>query len=120
MDYDGIRVSWKIYCIETAYELYKQYGRERYIEMLNIINEAWRGNVDAYLAGVIRGVARFISVYEGEYSRERLVQQLARTHPKTITQLAQKDTGSSANRHMRQILRLYNGASRETSLPLKN
>ena len=50
-----------------------------------------------------------ISVYEGEYSRERLVQQLA-----------QKDTGSSANRHMRQILRIYNGASREMSLPLKN
>ena len=50
----------------------------------------------------------------------RLVQQLARTHPKTITKLAQKDTGSSANRHMRQILRIYNGASREMSLPLKN
>lgn len=81
--YDGIRAAWKIYCIETAYELYKQYGRERYIEMLNIINEAWKGNVDSYLTGVIRGVARFISVYEGEYSRERLVQQLARTHPKT-------------------------------------
>lgn len=118
--YDGIRAPWKIYCIETAYELYKQYGCERYVEMLHIINEAWKGNVDAYLAGVIRGVARFISVYEGEYSRERLVQQLARTHPKTITQLAQKDTGSSANRHMRQILRIYNGASREMSLPLKN
>ena len=96
------------------------YGYERYVEMLHIINEAWKGNVDSYLAGVIRGVARFISVYEGEYSRERLVQQLARTHPKTITQLAQKDTGSSANRHMRQILRIYNGASREMSLPLKN
>lgn len=25
-----------------------------------------------------------------------------------------------ANRHMRQILRIYNGASREMSLPLKN
>ena len=36
------------------------------------------------------------------------------------TSLAQKDTGSSANRHMRQILRIYNGASREMSLPLKN
>ena len=95
-------------------------GCERYVEMLRIINEAWKGNVDAYLAGVIRGVTRFISVYEGEYDRERLVQQLARTHPKTITQLAQKDTGSSANRHMRQILRIYNGASREMSLPLKN
>ena len=62
----------------------------------------------------------FFRAYEGEYDRERLVQQLARTHPKTITQLAQKDTGSSANRHMRQILRIYNGASREMSLPLKN
>ena len=65
-------------------------------------------------------IAENFSEYEGEYSRERLVQQLARTHPKTITQLAQKDTGSSANRHMRQILRIYNGASREMSLPLKN
>ena len=115
-------ITWNGYILDghTRYELYKQYGCERYVEMLHIINEAWKGNVDAYLAGVIRGVARFISVYEGEYSRERLVQQLARTHPKTITQLAQKDTGSSANRHMRQILRIYNGASREMSLPLKN
>ena len=54
-------------------------------------------------------IAENFSEYEGEYSRERLVQQLA-----------QKDTGSSANRHMRQILRIYNGASREMSLPLKN
>lgn len=45
--YDGIRAPWKIYCIETAYELYKQYGCERYIEMLHIINEAWKGNVDS-------------------------------------------------------------------------
>lgn len=45
--YDGIRAPWKIYCIETAYELYKQYGCERYVEMLHIINEAWKGNVDS-------------------------------------------------------------------------
>ena len=45
--YDDIRAPWKIYCIETAYELYKQYGCERYVEMLHIINEAWKGNVDS-------------------------------------------------------------------------
>ncbi|MDU8725195.1 hypothetical protein RX476_10375 [Faecalibacterium prausnitzii] len=33
--------------------------------MLRIINEAWRGNVDAYLAGVIRGVARFCRIVLG-------------------------------------------------------
>jgi len=63
--YDGIRAPWKIYCIETAYELYKQYGCERYVEMLRIINEAWKGNVDSYLAGVIRGVARFCRIVLG-------------------------------------------------------
>ena len=63
--YDGIRAPWKIYCIETAYELYKQYGCERYVEMLRIINEAWKGNVDAYLAGVIRGVACFCRIVLG-------------------------------------------------------
>ena len=63
--YDGIRAPWKIYCIETAYELYKQYGCERYVEMLHIINEAWKGNVDSYLAGVIRGVARFCRIVLG-------------------------------------------------------
>ena len=30
------------------YELHKQYGCERYVEMLRIINEAWKGNVDSY------------------------------------------------------------------------
>ena len=67
--YDGIRAPWKIYCIETAYELYKQYGCERYVEMLHIINEAWKGNVDSYLAGVIRGVARFATVHDAIHIR---------------------------------------------------
>ena len=47
------------------YELHKQYGCERYVEMLHIINEAWKGNVDSYLAGVIRGVARFCRIVLG-------------------------------------------------------
>ena len=72
----------------ARYSFFIPFLHTRYVEILHIINEAWKGNVDSYLAGVIRGVARFISVYEGEYSRKRLVQQLARTHPKTITQLA--------------------------------
>ena len=45
--YDGIRAPWKIYCIGTAYELYKQYGHGHYVEMLRIIGEAWKGNVDS-------------------------------------------------------------------------
>ena len=56
---------------------------------------------------------------QGEYSRERLVLRLRTVHPKTITRLAQNDTGSVADRHMKQILSIYNGAGRTHNLPCK-
>ena len=37
------------------------------------------------------------------YSRERLVGRLRTVYPKTITRLAQNDTGNVADRHMKQI-----------------
>ena len=38
---------------------------------------------------------------------------------KTITRLAQNDTGNVADRHMKQILSIYNGAGRAHNLPGK-
>mgnify|MGYP004501603521 CR=1 FL=1 len=53
------------------------------------------------------------------YNRERLVGRLRTVHPKTITRLAQNDTGNVADRHMKQILSIYNGAGRTHNLPCK-
>ena len=64
-------------------------------------------------------MARFLALYQGEYSRERLVGRLRTVHPKTITRLAQNGTGNVADRHMKQILSIYNGAGRAHSLPCK-
>ena len=36
-----------------------------------------------------------------------------------ITKIARKDTGNIADRHMKQILEIYNGSSRSLSLPVK-
>lgn len=44
---------------------------------------------------------------------------LQRKNPKTITKNARKDTGNTADRHMKQILEIYNGSSRSLSLPVK-
>ena len=54
-----------------------------------------------------------------KYSRDRLILRLRTVHPKTITRLAQNDTGNVADRHMKQILSIYNGAGRAHSLPCK-
>ena len=61
----------------------------------------------------------FKMIHQDEYSRERLVLRLRTVHPKIITRLAQNDTGNVADRHMKQILSIYNGAGRAHSLPCK-
>ena len=116
---DGIRAPWKIYCIRSAYYIYKSYGAALYREMLSILVDAWDGDSDSFLSGILHGMARFLALYQGEYSRERLVGRLRTVHPKTITRLAQNDTGNVADRHMKQILSIYNGAGRAHSLPCK-
>ena len=73
----------------------------------------------SFLSGILHGMARFLALYQGEYSRERLVLRLRTVHPKTITRLAQNGTGNVADRHMKQILSIYNGAGRAHSLPCK-
>ena len=115
----GIRAPWKIYCIRSAYYIYKSYGTALYHEMLSVLVDAWGGDSDSFLSGILHGMARFLALYQGEYSRERLILRLRTVHPKTITRLAQNDTGNVADRHMKQILSIYNGAGRAHSLPCK-
>lgn len=95
---DGIRAPWKIYCIRSAYYIYKSYGAALYREMLSILVDAWDGDSDSFLSGILHGMARFLALYQGEYSRERLILRLRTVHPKTITRLAQNDTGNVADR----------------------
>ena len=116
---DGIRAEWKIHCIRSAYYIYKNYGSDIYQEALKIIVEAWWGDSDSFLSGILHGVTRFVAMYRDEYSRERLIMRLGSVHPKTITKNARKDTGNIADRHMKQILEIYNGSSRSLSLPVK-
>ena len=116
---DGIRAPWKIYCIRSAYYIYKSYGASLYREMLSVLVDAWGGDSDSFLSGILHGMARFLALYQGEYSRERLILRLRTVHPKTITRLAQNGTGNVADRHMKQILSIYNGAGRTHNLPCK-
>ena len=46
---DGIRAPWKIYCIRSAYYIYKSYGTALYHEMLSVLVDAWDGDSDSFL-----------------------------------------------------------------------
>ena len=93
-----------------------------------IFEAVWHKDSDSYLRAVTSTIGRIRQKieddkdhprYQGEYSRERLILRLRTVHPKTITRLAQNGTGNVADRHMKQILSIYNGAGRAHSLPCK-
>lgn len=52
---DGIRAPWKIYCIRSAYYIYKSYGASLYREMLSVLVDAWGGDSDSFLSGILHG-----------------------------------------------------------------
>ena len=116
---DSYRAPWKIICIRTAFKEYKAYGADLYKEALTMLAKGWEGDPDSLRSGILQGMVRFVALYQGEYSRERLILRLRTVHPKTITRLAQNDTGNVADRHMKQILSIYNGAGRTHNLPCK-
>ena len=51
---DGIRAPWKIYCIRSAYYIYKSYGASLYREMLSVLVDAWGGDSDSFLSGILQ------------------------------------------------------------------
>ena len=65
-----------IAAIAKAYRLYKEYGPEQYVQILQLIYDTWNGaawSVTGYLLG---GVAVFLREYGEEYSRARFIKRL--------------------------------------------
>ena len=73
-----------IAAIAKAYRLYKEYGPEQYVQILQLIYDTWNGaawSVTGYLLG---GVAVFLREYGEEYSRRRFIKRLRSATYKTL------------------------------------
>ena len=96
---DGIRAPWKIYCIRSAYYIYKSYGAALYREMLSILVDAWDGDSDSFLSGILHGMARFLALYQGEYSRERGTSSTVRWRRSVRSSASSNQSCSSRHRN---------------------
>ena len=110
---------WKIICIRTAFKEYKAYGADLYKEALTMLAKGWEGDPDSLRSGILRGMVRFVALYQGEYDPERLVKRLHTVHPMTLVNDEKSLSGTVSYKYMMLILRTYNGASRRFNLPIK-
>lgn len=120
LDYDQARGSYRIGCVQTAFNIYKKIGEERYKEAMAILANAWSGEPNSFRAENVIGVSNFIDLYHGEYSSHRLLTQLRNVDPLTICRRGQAmGTGLSGyKKYLYQVYRIYNG-SRKNVLPMK-
>ena len=116
---DAYRAPWKIICIRTAFKEYKTYGADLYKEALTMLAKGWEGDPDSLRSGILRGMVRFVALYQGEYDPERLVKRLQTIHPMTLVRDEKAMSGTVSYKYMMLILRTYNGSSRSRSLPIK-
>ena len=98
-----------IVAIAKAYRLYKEYGPEQYVQILQLISDTWNGaawSVTGYLLG---GVAVFLREYGEEYSRGRFIKRLRSATYETLRDKARRQQrGSSDVAHALAIAKLYN------------
>ena len=91
-----------------------------YREATHIIVEAWRGDPESLRAETVRGVVEFVDLYDGEYSRKRLVTRLRQIDPLVIFREGRAMTSLPGyKRYLYQVFRIYNGSSAKTALPMK-
>ena len=98
-----------IAAIAKAYRLYKEYGPEQYVQILQLIADTWNGaawSVTGYLLG---GVAVFLREYGEEYSRSRFIKRLRSATYETLRDEARRQQrGSSDVAHALAVTKLYN------------
>ena len=98
-----------IAAIAKAYRLYKEYGPEQYVQILQLIADTWNGaawSVTGYLLG---GVAVFLREYGEEYSRGRFIKRLRSATYETLRDEARRQQrGSSDVAHALAVTKLYN------------
>ncbi|MCD8197931.1 MAG: type II toxin-antitoxin system PemK/MazF family toxin [Lachnospiraceae bacterium] len=111
----------RIGCIRTAFNAYQRVGEENYVEALRIIQEAWEGVPHSLRREIVRAMAEFVNLYQREYDRDRLLENLKKNDPLTIYRKGMEMGIRMAGykKYLYQILLIYNESDEQSALPLK-
>ena len=123
LNYDSQQLTdYRIGCVGTAFQLYKQMGEPLYCEALRLIVAAWDGKPDSFRASVLRGIMHFVELYHGEFIEERLVRALSSVHPMEIYRVGRDNPAKLPGwkKYVFPIYMAYNGKSRKDALPMKS
>lgn len=122
IDFSKAQAQNKITAYSTIQKIFLRFkannGRDKYIDMLSAIKQAWGGIPESFVREILNGMAKFYEVYYGEFSRKELAKSLSRYAPIQIVREGKSlISGSSTDvGYARIILRCYNTGRRTNRL----
>ena len=121
LDYGQDKGKKRLSCISTAFTAFQKLGPERYMEMLQVILDAWNGAPDSFRRENVQGISAFVDLYHDEYDPKRLVSRLKRYDPLHIYREGKASGLNLAGykKYLNQVWLMYNGSSRKNALPQK-
>ena len=119
MDFTKGAAKNKITACSTAYKIFKSSNHSDYIEIIRILKEVYKGEVDSFANQLLSGVAGFHKQYKGQYKRALLISQLEKVSPVEIIRDANLYRSEGVQKYANQILRIYNKNTRSSRLESK-
>ena len=117
----GERSDWHIGCGKTAETAYTHFGEESYLAALFILADAWKACSDALRHEIIKGICRFVWVYQDDFVPERLIRGLKKHDPSEIRDRIRADIHTpDIWKHVKPFWEIYNAQSPVGMLPEKS
>lgn len=93
---------------DAMFNVYKTYGREILIQVLQTIIAAWNGKRDGLRSGFVQGLALFYNQYSGKFDKKTLIRVLQRNTTDYYIRESKGFSGKIAARYCAVFLREYN------------
>lgn len=106
-------------CFDALDKVIKDYGRDVFAETISIIASAWHGEPNSLKAFMIYGMSIFVSRYQGEYNKNRLISKLSKKMAIEIHNAGRMSAATGNSKYAREILEIYNSGAQTNRLPNK-
>ena len=110
----GVRIDFtkgqamnKVTAVKTLLSIYMRVPRDQFLDILNVIREAWGGMPESFCREILTGMEIFYRNYYGEFKAKDLIKSLSKVSPIHIVREGKAVSAASVN-YARVILRIYN------------
>ena len=113
---NGYKINWggsgglkgNIDAVKSAFDCFNQLGPIGFNDLLYVIRKAYGNDPEAVQGKFLVHIKRFFKLYYPQFDKQRLADVLAKSSPREIVKIHNRDKDMDKNAGLKEIIRLYN------------